>query len=56
MCLFEGELMKILYTIIWFITFFIIAMFINMLIILRQYEKCKDINFNSKFCERYRDF
>jgi len=48
--------MKILYTIIWFITFFIIAMFINMLITLRQFEKCKEKNFNSKFCERYSDF
>jgi hypothetical protein len=48
--------MNKIYTIIWFITFFIIAMFINMLIALRQYEKCKEINFNSNSCERYRDF
>lgn len=48
--------MRLLYIIIWFITFFIIAMFINMLITLRQFEKCKDINFNSNICERYRDF
>lgn len=33
-----------------------IAMFINMFITLRQFQKCKEINFNTNVCERYRDF
>lgn len=48
--------MNKIYAIMWFITFFIIAMFINMLITLRQFQKCREINFNSNSCERYRDF